>query len=364
MGDLPERRGAADGAGENASSSPKPAPAAAGAAALRARGREAVGGALMGLANLVPGISGGTMLVAAGVYPSFVQAVSDATRLRFTRAAIMTLGIIAGAAVLAIALGAGPIVWAVANHRWVMYSLFIGLTLGGLPALRRLTGTMTPATWAGVAAGLLAMVGIAIAERSGATGAGGNGPVTLAIAGAAGASAMILPGVSGAYLLLLLGQYVPILESVRRAKEAVLTSSPDVGAAVAEWRTLLPVAIGVGLGVAVISNLIRLLLERFPRPTLGALMGLLVGAVVGLWPFAQPIPPAPGDVFKGVVMTEESIATLKIHDIPVRWTAPPSPAHAAGALALIATGFAATMLVSRLGRPGEEWDGYKPEPEA
>src|SRR5690606_28004548 len=112
-----------------------------------------------------------------------------------------------------------------------------------------------------------------------------------------------LPGVSGAYLLLLLGQYVPILESVRRTKDAV--AGADLGAAIAEWRTLLPVAIGVGLGVAVVSNVIRLLLERFPRPTLGALMGLLVGAVVGLWPFAVPVLPEPGDPFKGEVMTAE-----------------------------------------------------------
>lgn len=351
MGDLPERPGGEETPGENASSSPNAAPGAA----LRARLREVIGGGLMGLANLVPGISGGTMLVAAGVYPGFVNAVSDITRLRFTRSAIITLGVIALAAGLAIALGAGPIVWAVVNHRWVMYSLFIGLTLGGLPALKRLAGTMTPGAWAGVIGGLLLMISIAIAERSGATGGGGNdGFLMLTIGGAAGASAMILPGVSGAYLLLLLGLYVPILESIERLKNAMLTSSPDLGAAMAEWRTIVPVAIGVGLGVAVISNLIRMLLERFEKPTLGALMGLLVGAVVGLWPFAEPLPPEPGQVFKGEVMTPETIAALEAQDLPVRWTAPPSALHAGGALAMVGVGFAATMLVSRLGRGREE----------
>src|SRR5690606_21197891 len=170
------------------------------------------------------------------------------------------------------------------------------------PALRRMTGAMTPATWMGVAGGLVAMVGLAFAERSGVTGRGASGPALLTIAGAAGASAMILPGVRGAYLLLLLGQYVPILESGRRVNDAV--AGADLGTAIAEWRILLPVAIGVGLGVAVVSNIIRVLLERFPRPTLGALMGLLVGAVVGLWPFAEPAPPEPGEVFKGEVMNE------------------------------------------------------------
>ncbi|MFG0282957.1 MAG: DUF368 domain-containing protein [Phycisphaerales bacterium JB039] len=321
---------------------------------LRARLREVIGGALMGLANLVPGISGGTMLVAAGVYPQFVEAVSDLTRLRLTRRALLTLGIIASAAFAAIALGAGPIVWAVVNQRWMMYSLFIGLTLGGLPTLRRMTRPMTAGAWTGLAVGLGAMVAIAIAERAGATGGGGqSGFIALTIGGAAGASAMILPGVSGAYLLLLLGQYVPILESIRSVKDALLTSSPDLGAAFAEWRTLLPVAIGVGIGIAVISNLIRFLLHRFEKPTLGALMGLLLGAVVGLWPFADPVAPQPGDVFKGEVMTQEAIDALAPQDLPVAWRPPRSPGHAAGAIGLICAGFCATLLVSRLGRQSE-----------
>lgn len=322
---------------------------------VRARVREVVGGALMGLANLVPGISGGTMLVAAGVYPQFVAAVSDVTRLRFSRRAIVTLGVIALAAGAAIALGAGPIVWAVVNHRWVMYSLFIGLTLGGLPALMLLARPMTRGAWAGLGLGLGAMVAIAIAERMGAGGgaARATGFVPLLIGGALGASAMVLPGVSGAYLLLLIGQYVPILDSVHRTKEALLSSSPDIGAALAEWRTLAPVAIGVALGIAIVSNLIRMLLERFPKPTLGALMGLLIGAVVGLWPFAEPAPPAPGDIFEGQMMTEEAIAALPPQDLPVRWTAPDSAAQAAAAAALLCAGFAATLLVSRLGRDKE-----------
>ena len=59
-------------------------PAAAGSlASLTIRG--AIGGALMGLANLVPGISGGTMLLAAGVYPAFIAAIADVTTFRFAR---------------------------------------------------------------------------------------------------------------------------------------------------------------------------------------------------------------------------------------------------------------------------------------
>ena len=94
-------------------------------AGLLARG--AMGGALMGLANLVPGISGGTMLVAAGIYTRFVDAISDATRFRLTLSSIVLLGVVVLAAVVAIGALAGVIAQALIDFRWGMYSLIIGL---------------------------------------------------------------------------------------------------------------------------------------------------------------------------------------------------------------------------------------------
>ena len=87
----------------------------------------------MGLANLVPGISGGTMLLAAGVYPAFIGAIADVTRGRIARDPLVILTTICGAAILAIGLLAGPTRDLVLAHRSLMYAFFIGLTLGGLP---------------------------------------------------------------------------------------------------------------------------------------------------------------------------------------------------------------------------------------
>ena len=75
--------------------------------ALAARG--SIGGALMGLANLVPGISGGTMLLAVGIYPAFISAVGQVTTLRFSRTAIVTLGCVVLAALVAVIGLAGPV---------------------------------------------------------------------------------------------------------------------------------------------------------------------------------------------------------------------------------------------------------------
>ena len=315
--------------------------------------RGSLGGALMGLANLVPGVSGGTMLLASGIYPQFVQAVADVTRLRFTAPAVLTLAAVAASAGLSILLLAGVLKNLVVEHRWLMYSVFIGLTLGGLPLVWRLAQPTRRPVWWGAVIGFSGMVALAIAQSMGT---GANSPATstllLCVAGLAGAAAMILPGVSGGYLLLLLGQYVPILSALDRFTDA-LTSRQFVTAVEIGLRYLTPVGVGVLVGVVVASNGMRILLERYRQPTLGVLLGLLVGAVVGLWPFREPFPPTPGATIKGMMVTEESIPDIDRGDYPTAIFRP-SPRQIGLSLVLVGAGVVATWGLSRLDSSGAD----------
>lgn len=323
-----------------------PAPDHASLPALAAR--SAAGGALMGLANLVPGVSGGTMLLAAGVYTRFVTAISDITRLRFRLRSVIVLGCVVGAALLAILLLAAQVKDLVVERRWIMFSLFIGLTLGGVPLVLRMARPRTPPFFAGAIVGFALMVAMAFLSPGGGGDAGTNSAM-LFVAGLAGAAAMILPGVSGGYLLLVLGQYVPILGAIDLLKQGLQDLSGDGVSLILEaMHVVIPVGLGVVAGVVGVSNLIRRLLERQPQPTLGVLFGLLLGAVVGLWPFQRPVEPLPGAVIKGVAQTPETIALLKPEDWPLERFSP-TPAHIGGSLALIAAGFALTLLIDRLG---------------
>lgn len=314
-----------------------------------------VGGVLMGLANLVPGISGGTMLLAAGVYPRFINAISEVTRFRLKIGPIVILGTVVAAALLAIVLGAGALKDFVVNQRWAAYSLFIGLTLGGVPALWGLVRASKDArpmvvVWIAAVVGFAAMAALAIAQQSGlgAGGGGGSNVIMLGLAGVAGASAMILPGVSGGYLLLVLGQYVPILGAIDSAKDAVRAG--DYAAAVSPALTVfVPVGIGVVVGVAVVSNLLRVMLARFEKPTLGMLLGLLLGAIVGLWPFQQGVMPEVGSTVKGEVVTAESQSQIDAEDWPIAYFTP-TGAQVGGAIGLIVLGLGITLGVSWLGR--------------
>jgi len=318
--------------------------------------RGALGGTLMGLANLVPGISGGTMLLAAGVYPGFIEAIAEVTTLRFKLRSVLLLGTIVATAALGILLLAGTVKMLVVEHRWVMYSLFIGLTLGGVPLVWRMARPLDRSlvTAAVVAFGIM----LAMALTGGAGGSdAGRSYVLVFLAGLAAASAMILPGVSGGYLLLLLGQYETILGTVDQLKIGLLGNSagsgPDFALVLDAMHVVIPLGLGIVAGVVGVSNLLKWLLHHYEKATLGALLGLLFGAVVGLWPFQQGRAPEIGDVIKGQVVTLENASGFEPDDWPVRFF-DPTPAETAGSLGLVGLGLAGTLLIGRLGRDEDE----------
>ncbi len=308
--------------------------------------RGSIGGVLMGLANLVPGVSGGTMLLAVGVYPAFISALAELSTFRVRASSLLLVGTIGIAAGLAILLLAGPVRALVIEERWVMYSLFIGLTLGGVPLILRLARRVSVALVVGAAGGLVLMLLMSFAGARGATGAESSYAL-LGLSGLAAASAMILPGVSGGYLLLLLGQYERILAAIDLVKQGLLGT--DLSLVLEALHVVVPLGVGVIVGIAGVSNLLRWLFGRFDKPTLGVLLGLILGAVVGLWPFQRGVAPQPGDLLDGGALTASEIASLGPDGWPVQFFEPDG-VQVAVALALIGLGFGATMLVDRVAR--------------
>ncbi len=351
---MPPRTESSEGraAGEHAT--------AHGSAALLAV-RGVLGGVLMGLANLVPGISGGTMLVAAGVYTRFINAIAELSTFRFRFRSILVLGSVIAAAFAAIGLLAGRMADLVVEHPMVMFSLFIGLTLGGVPVLKRMLGSTTRSAWVSGLITFAAMGGLAYVQSFRATSAASHeGFGFMLAAGVVAAAAMILPGVSGGYMFLLLGVYVPVLRGIDDVAAAL--GERDLAALADPALTVVvPIGIGVVVGVVAVSNALKWLLARFEKATLGALMGLLIGAVVGLWPFQAPVPLDQVERVKGRAVHVVDAALVfkgggepvEATDFPARPRLPRSVGEAATSLGLIAAGFAFTAIVARLGREDE-----------
>lgn len=271
--------------------------------------RVVTGGVMMGLANLVPGVSGGTMILALGLYDCFIGALADLSRLRFSREALLFLALLLTGAFAALIGLSGLAVGLVTEQRWLMYSLFIGMTLGGAPDLWRVVRPLNGAsiaafsvTFAGMAALAWGLAGAAIPENT----------LVLVCMGMLGAASMILPGISGSYMLLLFGMYDVVIGAL---SASALREDPG-----GSLRVLVPVGVGAVLGMGLLSNLLKLLLRRFPRASHAALLGLLVGSVLGLWPFREPTNPelAQKPFRKGVVMLVEGASADEVnakHDL-------------------------------------------------
>ena len=115
----------------------------------------------MGVANLIPGVSGGTMILAIGIYEEFIDAVADVTALRLKPRRIVFLGILGGCAGCAILGLSKVILYLLLWQPVIMFGLFIGLTLGGVPLLLRMIGRPTRNCLIAALVGLAVMAVIA-----------------------------------------------------------------------------------------------------------------------------------------------------------------------------------------------------------
>lgn len=241
-------------------------------------------GVVIGLANIIPGVSGGTMMVSMGIYDTIIGCINSLFK-DFKRC-IKTLWPYALGMVLGILGLAKLITFLLETYPLPTNMAFIGLILGGLPMiLKKMKGEKKGV--AGVITFVLAfalVVGLKIVG-------GGNGAdasITLSIGqmiilffmGVIAAATMVIPGVSGSMMLMLLGYYNPIVGSVSGLVDALL--SGNIGAMLSCCGVLIPFGVGVVVGIFAVAKLIEILLRHFPGPTYCAIMGLVTASPVAI----------------------------------------------------------------------------------
>ena len=243
-------------------------------------------GFCVGAADLVPGVSGATVAVALGIYERLVAAIRGfdlglAGRLLRLDVPGAARAVDAG---FLLPLAAGVVVAAafftrvvsladlMETHRIAMQSFFFGLVVGALGVLLREAGRGRALRWSNLAA----LAGGAAAGWGLAAAVPASTPETawfVFLAGALASAAMILPGVSGAYVLVLLKKYAYVLAALGRLDLAVLV----------------PFGLGVAAGLALLSRVLGWLLGRYRQPTLFALAGLVAGSLWSLWPYRAAV---------------------------------------------------------------------------
>lgn len=233
-------------------------------------------GFLIGVANIIPGVSGGTMAVILGVYDELIESISQFFSNRAKRGAYFRF-------LLCIAFGAGAAIFACSflfdylllHHTGPTYFFFMGLILASVPIVYKQHEDMQ-ATPVRVGLCILFFVLLIVIDcmmppkevYQGLLDLSEFSKPLLFVSGMFAAGAMVVPGISGSFILLLLGTYQGVLFAVKTL----------------HMPTLMIVMIGASVGMLVFTTLIFKLLKKFPSETYFSILGLLLGSVVVIYP--------------------------------------------------------------------------------
>ena len=241
-------------------------------------------GMVIGIANIIPGVSGGTMMVAMGIYDKLIHCITHIFK-EFKKSLLFLIPIAIGMGIAIIGSSFG-IEMLFEKFPVQTNLLFIGLIVGGLPAMwKNVKGKSIRFghILAFLAFFALVTVMALLGEKEG-------NAVDLSInlwnilklfgVGVIAAATMVIPGVSGSMVLLLLGYYNPILASINDFIRAL--TSFDVPAMLNEFGVLFPFGIGVILGVLVIAKIIEYIFEKFPLYAYWAIIGLIVASPIAI----------------------------------------------------------------------------------
>ena len=242
-------------------------------------------GAGIGVAMIIPGVSGGTIAVLFNVYDKLIGAISD-LRKDFKNSFFFLLPIVLGALV-GIAAMFFPLKYAIEYAPMPTILLFAGLMVGSCPKLFKDTrkngfkltdiiSTVLPFLVV-VGLGCISVLGVKgvmpYLEADLSAGMPVWGYFVLILIGAVASCALVVPGVSGSLLLLIFGYYQPILNTV----SALLT---DFGHSVL---VLALFAVGLIVGFFTIAKLMKFLMKKFPRGTGWAIFGFVIGSIPAIF---------------------------------------------------------------------------------
>ena len=241
-------------------------------------------GMLIGIANIIPGVSGGTMAVSMGLYDRLISCISHPFK-DFKNNLLFLIPIALGMGIAIIASAFG-IDYLFESFPLQTNLLFIGLIMGSLPAIYEKVKAVTMRIGHILAAVIFFAVVVGMAMLNGSGGGYANleptvsGIILLFLVGVLASATMVIPGVSGSMMLLLLGYYNPILDTIKAFFMAVL--GMEFTALFSAMLILVPFGIGVLVGMVVIAKIIEVVFERYPTYAYWAIIGLLFGSPVAI----------------------------------------------------------------------------------
>lgn len=257
----------------------------------------------MGVADVIPGVSGGTVAFITGIYEELLNSIKSVNKTFFT--VLFSKGIpsawkhVNGSFLLTVVLGilfsifslAGVITWLITNYPLMVWAFFFGLIVASAWHVARKINIWNLKTIANLIAGTAVAAYITIATPATTP----DATWFIFLSGAIAIMAMILPGISGSFILLLLGKY-----------EFILTAVKDI-----KISTILFFTAGCVVGIVAFSNVVSWLFRKFPDATMALLTGFMIGSLNKLWPWKEVLSYRLNSAGEQVPFIEKSISHFR-----------------------------------------------------
>ncbi|MBR3823779.1 MAG: DUF368 domain-containing protein [Lachnospiraceae bacterium] len=241
-------------------------------------------GVVIGLANIIPGVSGGTMMVAMGIYDKLIHCITHLFK-ELKKSIVFLIPIVIGMGIALVG-GSFTIEKLFEVFPFQTSLCFIGLVVGGLPAMwKNVKGkSIRPGHIIAFVAFFAVVTVMALMGETEGNAADMSFNLVNVLkmfgVGVIAAATMVIPGVSGSMMLLLLGYYKPILSAITDFFSAL--KAFDMDGLLKGFGILFPFGVGVLLGIFAIAKLIEIIFEKFPLYAYWAIIGLIVASPIAI----------------------------------------------------------------------------------
>ena len=245
--------------------------------------KEICRGSLLGVANIMPGVSGGALAISMGIYDKIIYAITHLRKDLKNSIRILTpigIGVVLGFAGLSFVIR-----WLFEEYPLQTNLLFVGLVLGGIPEILKPIRAEKVRT-AGILAFFFFFFLVAALPMLNISGKEAVMDLSFATAvkmfgiGIISAATMVVPGVSGSMILLLIGYYQSLLNEITGCIQGFLTMNADQ--MIRGVLILAPAVLGLGAGIIVIAKIVEYLLAHHKTTSYWGILGLIIASPVGI----------------------------------------------------------------------------------
>ena len=238
-------------------------------------------GLAMGAANVIPGVSGGTIALITGIYERLINAIKrcDPKALKLVLKGQFNdawnyidgrflFALMAGVAISIVSL-ARLFEYLLEHHERLTMAFFFGLILLSIVYVAQRVTAWAPTVWLALLIGSAVAIGIAFLAPA------TENPAFFYVflCGVAAISSMILPGLSGSFVLIIMGNYALVLGAINNF---------DLG-------IIIPLALGCGFGLIAFSHILSWVFKHYANHTLAIMTGFVIGSLVVIWPWKETL---------------------------------------------------------------------------